>query len=181
MSISGVKMFNPDLSANSGAGTTQNKIEFLQFSQGDDINRVINIPATMPPKSVIDTPEIENTNNDRHSQGGLMVKMMHEANSIASKEPVDYERDVISTEKKYISTDQKSSMLIRSRITVNKSLTTRTKGQHVKGHKNSDPQVYNMTIERDDMTNARVHVQQPGSPERVANLTPPVPEQQTKL
>lgn len=35
-----------------------------------------------------------------------MVKMLHEANSIASKEPVDYEEDVISTEKKYISTEQ---------------------------------------------------------------------------
>ena len=67
MSISGVKMFNPDLSANSGAGTTHHKIEVLQFSQGDDINRIINIPATMPPKSVVDTPEIDNTNNDRHS------------------------------------------------------------------------------------------------------------------
>ena len=111
-----------------------------------------------------------------------MAKMMQEANSIASKEPVDYEEDVISTEKKYISTEQqKSSMLIRSRITVNKSMTNRTAGNYVKGHKNSDPQVYNMPIERVDMTNALVPNQEPGSPERVANLTPPVPEQQTKL
>jgi len=64
-----------------------------------------------------------------------MVTMLQDVNSIASRQAIDYD-DPISTEKKFVSTqDQKSSMLLRSRITINKSLTARNGIIAMKGSK----------------------------------------------